>query len=100
MGEGCCGGDCGCDHEKSSNYMVQTMAQIADQAWGQVMMDKMKVEWEKQMGKTMDEVAKASVEHTKKIWDLRIGNGNMSAMPTKDMLQAFEEALNKAFKTK
>ena len=68
-----CGG-CGCGackeswHKKdkmqikTGDEMADSMVEIANKAWTKLMVDKMKVHWEKTMGKQMDAMAEASVK--------------------------------------
>lgn len=63
-----CGPGCGCPKCNKSEWMVNTgyamvdnMAILADKAWEAVLIDKMKVLWQDQMGEKMDKIAEATV---------------------------------------
>tara|TARA_Y100000310_G_scaffold281300_1_gene301691 strand:+ start:242 stop:586 length:345 start_codon:yes stop_codon:yes gene_type:complete len=66
-GVGKCGPGCGCgkckksDCIKTGDPMVDKMAVLADKAWEAVLIDKMKVIWQDQMGEKMDKIAEANV---------------------------------------
>ncbi|MFH2021643.1 MAG: hypothetical protein ABIJ34_09635 [archaeon] len=102
MGD-CCGGDCesgnnehGCcedehshehSHEMSMGIM---MMQLADDAWSELMMEKMKAELEKTKGAKMNKVAKIAVEAASKNWEKK--------MMDKAGWMEFEEKLKEAMK--
>lgn len=79
-GDGKCGcSDCGC---MCPTDMLQM---IADKAWKQVMIDKMKAHWEKKRGSQMDKMAAAAVEASFAAWE--------DKMKSKEDAEKHKEAL-------
>lgn len=66
--DSCCGGSCGCESKESGHEydsgseMMDTLLNVADSAWMNLIAEKMKHHWEKHMGAQMDKIAKAAVE--------------------------------------
>jgi uncharacterized protein YjaG (DUF416 family) len=66
-----CGPSCGCKPGscvpkkdwmvKTGDVMADDMARIADKAWEHLLVDKMKVLWQNQMGEKIDKIAEAAV---------------------------------------
>ena len=75
--EDCCGeerhecceeSECQGSHYNSGDLMIDGVLEIADEAWAELMKEKMKKHFEATMGKKMDEMAKAAVEASLIFW--------------------------------
>ena len=99
MGEGCCGGGCcsseadeKCSDEScedtSSMDMSKMMMALANEAWADLMKEKMKAIYEKSMGEKMNKAAHVSVEACTDYWN--------SKMKGKDSWDKYSEKLKNA----
>ena len=80
-----CGSECSCDSGSSKAGMIMG---LANEAWAELMKEKMKAAFEKIKGDKMDKVAQIGVEACMAYW------GNK--MKDKASFEEFEEKLNKA----
>jgi hypothetical protein len=85
-GEDCCQDDC-CGQDKKREMPVMIM-DFANDAWAELMKEKMKAEYEKEMGAKMNKLAHIGVEACIAYW-----NGQMME---KAKWAEFEEKLKKA----
>ncbi len=82
MGCGCqeSGGGCQCDchhHEPSASDWAadphsEMLLDLADEAWSELMKEKMKVEYERLKGKQMDKAAAAAVQMAMAYWEAKM----------------------------
>ena len=77
--------------------MTSGLLCIADKAWEELMKDKLKHEWEKHRGETMDKVAEVVIQHSMKLWKHRMSSQDMKANLPNEEVDAFKEELGKAF---
>ncbi len=79
MGCGCQGegGGCGCHHEPSASDWAADphsgmLLDLADEAWSELMKEKMKAECERLKGKQMDKAAAAAVQMAMAYWEAKM----------------------------
>jgi hypothetical protein len=84
----CCEDDC---------QMSKEMICLAEQAWADLMKEKMKTLWNKERGQVMDGVAKIVVKHNMALWGYRMQKQDMKAELPKEQIENFKEELGKAF---
>lgn len=94
MGQDCnSGGDCGSGHggccQPKKHDMGNEIFDLAHQAWEELMVEKMKKEFEKANGARMNKVAKVAVDSTNAYWQ--------NFMQKEAGHQEYEQKLNKAF---
>ena len=80
-----CGSECSCDSGSSKAGMIMG---LANEAWTELMKEKMKKAYEKEIGAKMDSIAKIGVEACIAFW------GNK--MKDKASFDEFEEKLREA----
>ena len=100
---GSCGSDCGCEEGKcscesgsccedsscgSESQMPKMMLGIANQAYAELLRDKMKKHYEAAIGKKLDAAAKVAVDANIALWD--------GKMQQKEQFQDFEKKLSDA----
>ena len=76
-----------CGSKGSGCEMTDMMMHLADQAWSQLMIEKMKAEFEKVRGEKMSKIAAASIEVSIDKWEHKMG-GKMKCQEGKDKLKA------------
>ena len=92
----CCDDECfDIKHEdkyilKTGDEMANTFGKMANEAWDALMREKMRVHWEKHMGKEMEKIALASVELSM-AW-------HMNEMKKKEDISAAVEKLHESMK--
>ena len=90
---------CNCGNSKSNKEakeccetgdpMCDIMVNIADKAWEELIMEKMKGLWQSQMGEKMDKIAEASIE-TSMAFHINKMKGNMEVSEAANKIrQAF-----------
>lgn len=94
-GESCgsgCGSDCSCGGNESccgeETSKSEMFMELANEAWAELMKEKMKAVYEKSMGDKMNKVAAVSVEACMAYW--------MQKMKSEASCAEFEEKLRKA----
>lgn len=98
MGENCCtdescnNGSCNSKSPKTGCEMTDMLMRMADKAWEELMMEKMKKHWEKSVGPRMDKVAKASVDGSNGYWN--------AMMQSKGSIHMAQDQIKKAWTTK
>ena len=104
MGEECCKEQkCGCESEKErcceSNYceMSGELVCMADEAWSELMVEKLKARWEKERGENMEKVADLIIAHSMEVWKLRMEKQDIKAELEKEKIDKFREELGKIF---
>ena len=85
--EGSCNEGSKCGSQSTGCEMTDMMLNLADEAWKQLMMEKMKAEFEKQRGEKMTRVAAASIEASIAKWEHKM-SGKMKCQEAKDKLKA------------
>ncbi len=85
----CCGEDY-CE-------MTSSMVCLANEAWSDLMKEKMKHLWDKERGPIMDNVADVVVKHTMDVWKARMEAHDMKKQLSKEEIDKFKEDLGKAF---
>lgn len=88
MGHQCC-----CT-EDGYCEMSRMMLKIADDAWYELMKEKMKAEYEKKRGEKMSKAAKIGVQHSIEFWETKMKNMEMK----KEKIEEFKKELMGAFK--
>ena len=78
--------------------MSGMMLCLADKAWEQLMMEKMKQVWDKQRSANMLKAAEASVKHSMAVWMAKMMAQDMSAGASKEEIAKFKKELEAAFK--
>lgn len=104
MGDGCCGEGHGQGHRKhgcgckETNYdeMTGMMMALADHAWQELMVEKMKAAWEDARGANMTKMAVVSVEHSMIAWKKKMESKEMDCEPSKEDIEAFKKKLHEA----
>ena len=89
--EGCCGGDWGCEDESRGH--AQMMMQLSDNAWAELMKEKMKSHYEKKVGQSMDKVAEIGVDMGLDFWESHMKQEKFS----KEKIDEYEKKLKEAF---
>ncbi|MBI5391194.1 hypothetical protein HZB02_06920 [Candidatus Woesearchaeota archaeon] len=84
--EGCCEGSCNDDCGEME--MAKVMMGLANRAWGELMVDKMKKAYEKSSGAKMDKATEVAVEACMAFWN--------NKMRDKASWEAYEDKLKKA----
>ena len=93
--EECCGKKDNCEGDYCE--MSSQMVCLADKAWSELMSEKLKREWEKHRGETMDKVAEVVIQHSMAIWEHRMKSQDMEAQLPKEEVDKFKEELGKTF---
>ncbi len=85
---------------ENSEYceMSGMMVNLADAAWEQLMMEKMKQVWDKQRGANMMKAAEVSVKHSMAVWMAKMKAQDMTAQASKEEIANFKKELEAAFK--
>jgi hypothetical protein len=85
-----------CSNEECCE-MTKEMLCLSEQAWADLMKEKMKTLWNKERGQVMDSVAKIVVKHNMALWSYRMQKQDMKAELSKEQIENFKEELGKAF---
>lgn len=85
---------CGEDYCEMSGQMVC----LANEAWSELMKEKMKQAWDKERGSIMNGVADVVVKHSMDVWNARMESQDMKKELSREEIDAFKEELGKAFR--
>lgn len=90
MGEECC------EHDRPD--MSEMMMSMTNDAWAELMVDKMKKVFEELKGQTMDKAARVCAEYSIAVWAERMKTKDMTKEPSPEEAEAFKKKLEEAFR--